>query len=246
MYQTFRPFRLQPPVAASGAWFGFPPELTARSADRIPCEDHSVTWASPFPSRLATTTGRIEFVILRTSRSPSVALHPLSRGHSYFRLRSSNPISTRTCTLLIRYTHKRTRRRLQSPNFQCCAAQSATGVASYNGVSGKIHNLRLPRADSPSITGISHPKCCPALGIVAECPAAIRPSRTTVLSILSARARGPVPSERHAEPLVDSWGLSYAVVVALLEPRTGTSPRLPPSDIRLSSWIMSPQNPLNP
>ncbi len=92
-----------------------PRSLPRRSADRIPCEDHSVTWASPFPSRLATTTGRIEFVILRTSRSPSVALHPLSRGRSYFRLRSSNPISTRTCTLLIRYTHKRTRRRLQSP-----------------------------------------------------------------------------------------------------------------------------------
>ena len=69
--------------------------------DRIPFGDHSVTWASPLPSRLATTTGRIEFVILRTSRSPPVALHPLSRGRSYFRLRSSNPTSTRTFTLLI-------------------------------------------------------------------------------------------------------------------------------------------------
>jgi hypothetical protein len=69
--------------------------------------DPSVTWASPFAGRLATTTGRIEFVILRTSRSPPVALHPLSRGRSYFRLRGSDPTSTRTCTLLIRYTHKR-------------------------------------------------------------------------------------------------------------------------------------------
>ena len=83
-------------------------ELTARSADRIPCGDHSVTWASPFASRLATTTGRIEFVILRTSRSPPVALHPLSRGRSYVRLRGSNPTSTGTLTLPIQYTHKRT------------------------------------------------------------------------------------------------------------------------------------------
>jgi len=112
MYPTFRPFRLQPPVAASGSWFGFFPELTARSADRIPFEDHGVTWASPLPSRLATTTGRIEFVILRTSRSPPVALHPPSRGRSYCRLQSSNPTSTGTSTLLIQYTHKRTRSRL--------------------------------------------------------------------------------------------------------------------------------------
>src|SRR5574340_1200928 len=90
MYPAFRPFRLQPPAAVSGFWFGFVPEPTARSADRIPFGDPGVTWASPFPSGLATTTGRIEFVILRTSRSPPVALHPLSRGRSYFRLRSSS------------------------------------------------------------------------------------------------------------------------------------------------------------
>ena len=62
--------------------------------------DQSVIWASPLGCRLATTAGRIEFVILRTSRSPPVALHPLSRGRSYFRLRSSDLTSTRTCTLL--------------------------------------------------------------------------------------------------------------------------------------------------
>jgi hypothetical protein len=115
MDQTFRPFRLQPPVAASRAWSGFARELTARSIDRIPFGDLGVLWASPFPSRLAATTGRIEFVILRTSRSPPVALHPLSRGRSYFRLQNSDPTSTGTFTLLIRYTYKRTRRRLQSP-----------------------------------------------------------------------------------------------------------------------------------
>src|SRR3990172_10258618 len=101
MDQTFRPFRLQPPVVVSRASSGFARELTARSRDRIPFEDLGVTWASPLSSRLATTTGRIEFVILRTSRSPPAALHPLSRGRSYFRLRSSNQTSTRTFTLLI-------------------------------------------------------------------------------------------------------------------------------------------------
>ena len=93
----------------------FCPESLPRSADRIPCGDHSVTWASPFASRLATTTGRIEFVILRTSRSPPVALHPLSRGRSYVRLRGSNPTSTGTLTLPIQYTHKRTRGRACPP-----------------------------------------------------------------------------------------------------------------------------------
>ena len=34
--RTFRPFRLQPPVAAPGVWFGFPPGPTAWSADHIP------------------------------------------------------------------------------------------------------------------------------------------------------------------------------------------------------------------
>ena len=109
MYQSFRPFRLQPPVAASGFWSGFFPELTARSVDRIPFGDHGVIWASPLPSRLAATTGRMEFVILRTSHSPPVALHPLSRGRSYYWLQSSDPTSTGTSTLLIRYTYKRTR-----------------------------------------------------------------------------------------------------------------------------------------
>ena len=38
----------------------------------------SVTWASPYGCRLATSTGRIEFAYLRTSRSPPVALHLVS------------------------------------------------------------------------------------------------------------------------------------------------------------------------
>jgi hypothetical protein len=60
------------------------------------------------PCRLTTTTGRIEFVILRTSHSSPVALHLVSRQRSYGRLQNSNLILTRTCTSLIQSTHKRT------------------------------------------------------------------------------------------------------------------------------------------
>jgi hypothetical protein len=100
-HQIFPPFRLQPPVVASGTWFGFGSEPTAQSADCIPSSGPERRLGFPLARRLATTTGRIKFVILRTSSSPPVALHPLSRGRSYFRLRSSNPTSTRTFTLLI-------------------------------------------------------------------------------------------------------------------------------------------------
>jgi hypothetical protein len=44
--------------------------------------------ASPFARRLAEASSRIEFVILRTGRSPPVAPHPASRRRSYFRLQA--------------------------------------------------------------------------------------------------------------------------------------------------------------
>jgi hypothetical protein len=84
------------------------PETVPCGYDLIPMGNQSVTWASPFPSRLATTTGRIAFVLLRTSRSPPVALHPASRRRSYLRLRGSDRTATRTCTLPIEATYKRT------------------------------------------------------------------------------------------------------------------------------------------
>src|SRR3990172_712879 len=74
-----------------------------------PSRNHGVTWASPFPSRLATTTGRIEFVSLRTGRSPPVASHLSSRRRSYLRLQSSNPTPTGTSTPLIQRARRRTR-----------------------------------------------------------------------------------------------------------------------------------------
>jgi hypothetical protein len=59
---TFRPFRRQPPIVVRHVWSGF-----GTSAYRRPLlaglalAGQCVIWASPLPSRLATTTGRIAF-----------------------------------------------------------------------------------------------------------------------------------------------------------------------------------------
>ena len=67
-----------------------------------------VSWASPWYGRLATTTGRIEFVILRTGLSPPDALHTPSRECSSDRLRGSSRTPTGTRTLLLQVTRNRT------------------------------------------------------------------------------------------------------------------------------------------
>ena len=64
---------------------------------RVP---HDVNWASPLASRLTTTTGRIEFVSLRTNHSPPDAPHPVSRRRSFVRIQSSNLTLMRTRTSL--------------------------------------------------------------------------------------------------------------------------------------------------
>jgi hypothetical protein len=68
------------------------PYRTAARAVAVSPRPRRVTWASPLASWLATTPGRIEFVILRTSRSPPVALHLASRRRSYVRLQSSDKL----------------------------------------------------------------------------------------------------------------------------------------------------------
>jgi hypothetical protein len=78
-----------------------------------------VCWASPFASWFAATTGRIEFVILRTGSSPPVALHLPSRGRSCVRLRGPSPASTGTLTPLVRYTCDRTSGGLRPSNPAC-------------------------------------------------------------------------------------------------------------------------------
>ena len=86
---------------------------------RVPLD---VTWASPLASRLAATTGRIEFVILRTDRSPPGALHLPSRERSSSRLRSPSPAPTGTFTPLVRHTHDRTGRRFSTCGIPSRAA----------------------------------------------------------------------------------------------------------------------------
>jgi len=86
---------------------GFGPEPTAQHRLPTVCipRDSCVFWASPLASRLATMSGRIEFVIiLRTGCSPLVALHPASRRRSYVRIQSSDPTLTRTFTSPIQST----------------------------------------------------------------------------------------------------------------------------------------------
>jgi hypothetical protein len=74
------------------------------------------SWVSPFPSRLTTATGRIEFAvadrsqpILRTGRSPPVAPHPASRRRSYHQLRGTRHPPTRTSTSPMQQHYRRTR-----------------------------------------------------------------------------------------------------------------------------------------
>ncbi len=58
---VFRAFCLQPPLVAPGS-VCFPPGLTVCYLGHPVCRDRTASGASPVPSRLATTTGRIEFL----------------------------------------------------------------------------------------------------------------------------------------------------------------------------------------
>lgn len=65
--------------------------LSPRTDRLQPCLLRCAGWRRqlelrPYHSRLATMSSRIEFVILRTGRSPPVALHPVLRRRSYFQL----------------------------------------------------------------------------------------------------------------------------------------------------------------
>jgi hypothetical protein len=73
-------------------WFessGLPSYEAVRPGTPLEQVSLDVSWASPVPSRLATTTGRIEFVILRTSRAPPDALHLPSRERSFVQLQGA-------------------------------------------------------------------------------------------------------------------------------------------------------------
>ena len=88
----------------SWVWFslrGLPSNWVHHPTHPLGRVPHDVIWASPLASQLATTLGRIEFVIiLRTNHSPPDALHPVSRRRSFVRIQSSNPTLMRTRTSL--------------------------------------------------------------------------------------------------------------------------------------------------
>ena len=67
--RIFQPFRLQPPDVVKGNASGLIalPYRTTRRAVAVSPRPRRVIWASPLASWLATTPGRIEFVILRTA-----------------------------------------------------------------------------------------------------------------------------------------------------------------------------------
>jgi hypothetical protein len=112
MRANFRPFRLQAPVIALGTWSAFATEAYREfwsCGPGLPRSSGSERQLGfTIRGRLATIKGRIEFVILRTSRSPPVALHPAFRRRSYHRLQSPDRTLTGTSTLPIALTHRRT------------------------------------------------------------------------------------------------------------------------------------------
>jgi hypothetical protein len=102
LHDAFRPFRLQPPDAPL-------PQLSHAT----PQLDRSPSPGRGFAVLLAGSPiapGRIEFVILRTGRSPPVAPHPASRRRSYVRLQARRAIDLkRTRTFPTSCPHGRTR-----------------------------------------------------------------------------------------------------------------------------------------
>jgi hypothetical protein len=97
--QTRREHRLwhRPGLSVSRAWSSEPSVSNHLTAPIVALSPNpSARWASrlwrvrvsSFPSRLTGQPGRIEFVNLRTTRSPPVALHPASRRRSYDQLQA--------------------------------------------------------------------------------------------------------------------------------------------------------------
>ena len=94
MYPTFPSFRRQPPDAPQRRFntlplssLGLRIHCTFVSPFREPGLGDTV-WASPLGSRLATTSGRNAFVILRTDDSLPVTPHPASRRRGYLQLQA--------------------------------------------------------------------------------------------------------------------------------------------------------------
>jgi hypothetical protein len=130
------------PLPSRCAIWGFPDHRAYRryrlADDSHPCGS-CVIWASPFPSRLATAAGRIEFAavgfrqpVLRTGRSPPVAPHPASWRRSYLRLRGARRTPARTFTSQMSRTYRRTRTGFRArPNCKSCGAANCQATSGY-------------------------------------------------------------------------------------------------------------------
>ena len=107
------------------------------------------SWASPLASWLATTTGRIEFVNLRTDSSLPVALHPLLRERSCFQLPSSDQTREGTCTLPNKHLHRRTSRPQRGPGFDGPQLDAKPRETTYRhaGCHGRRGGSSCPSAD---------------------------------------------------------------------------------------------------
>jgi hypothetical protein len=86
-----------------------PPSVASRLERGVLPTPRASVWPSPVPSGLSATTGRITFVLLRTTGSPPVASHPASRRRSYLRLAGASFSRERTCTARIAPIRRRTR-----------------------------------------------------------------------------------------------------------------------------------------
>jgi hypothetical protein len=200
MYRIFQPFRLQSPSVAPTAWPVFHSRTYRRNRfdERVPPTKQGsagVSWASPLGCRLAATIGRIEFVSLRTSRSPPDALHLPSRGRSFARLRQPGRPPTGTRTLLVQYTCNRT------------APGGSRGVTGCAAMTGCPAGFGKTREGDPQVRGVDRVtpglppgafgeerariKCAPYNEV---CPSRMRrPSTQETLGVGRGRSSGQRP-----------------------------------------------------
>ena len=109
---TFQSFRLQPPCCCPRklVWFslrGLPRGTVFKPSTSR--KGFVAYWASRVPRRLATATGRIEFVSYGLTVHLPLLSTPPHDGCSYGRLQCSNPTLTGTSTPPIPHARKRTR-----------------------------------------------------------------------------------------------------------------------------------------
>ncbi len=84
---------------------GLPDHMSVAALDQGPC----VNWASPVPSRLATTVGQIEFTCVTDQSFTSSCSPPRLAATQLLSVTECQNTLTETFTLLIRCNYRRTR-----------------------------------------------------------------------------------------------------------------------------------------